>query len=548
MKTKQLFLTGLATAVLSACGGGDGGSSTPATTTTTTPAATKISGTAAVGAALGNAAVQAKCASGSGTATTAADGTFTISIEGATRPCVLSVKTPDGTTLHSVVEAGTGTTATANITPLTELVTASLAQGSTAAFFEQFDASAQGKLSSASVTSATSAVRLVLTGVVDLSNIDPLKDPLVAANGANAGNAQDKLLDQLGDRLDASRTTLGELSTAVASNAGASAVQTALQPAAASCAGLKSGKYHVVELGTPAGAAGEMDAAALQLRLGTEVIPFTADAAQACRFTVPSGAATDTVLVSKSGLSVVLPPAGTVDRLPALLIPAQALTLADLAGNWNGLGYERDGSSPYTASRVTFILDAAGKVTAGADCTGLDSCSAWLPDEYPTMTAASDGGLDVTDKEGTERAYAFKGIDGQLVIVFTHGDGFMMATRQAARALPAVGATNAFWDTTVFPVDSNPATSDGIGATTVSSVKFTAVDAQANTYTRERDDGRVDTWKLNTPLNGLRYRAATPNASGGSEAIAMSIGSTGLNVSIGVNTARRFFNISVNRP
>ncbi|PMX95493.1 hypothetical protein C1X54_38495, partial [Pseudomonas sp. GW460-13] len=78
-----------------------------------------------MGAALPNATVQAKCANGSGTATTAADGTFTISIPDATRPCVLSVTTPDGTILHSVVEAGTGTTAAANITPLTELITAS---------------------------------------------------------------------------------------------------------------------------------------------------------------------------------------------------------------------------------------------------------------------------------------------------------------------------------------------------------------------------------------------------------------------------------------
>ena len=74
MKTTNLFLTGLAAAVLTACGGGGGDSEAPASSAPTT----KISGTAAVGAALGNASVQAKCASGSGTATTAADGTFTI--------------------------------------------------------------------------------------------------------------------------------------------------------------------------------------------------------------------------------------------------------------------------------------------------------------------------------------------------------------------------------------------------------------------------------------------------------------------------------------
>lgn len=64
----------------------------------------------------------------------------------------------------------------------------------------------------------------------------------------------------------------------------------------------------------------------------------------------------------------------------------------------------------------------------------------------------------------------------------------------------------------------------------------------------ELDDGRADTWKVNTPLDGLRYRAPPPYNSGGSQTTSMSIGSTGLNVAIGVNTARRFFSISVNRP
>ncbi len=248
-----------------------------------------------------------------------------------------------------MVEAGTGTTAVANITPLTELVTASLAQGSTTAFFDQFDASAQAKLSSDNLASATQAVRLVLSGVVDLTGIDPVRDPLVAANGANAGNAQDKLLDQLGDRLEASKTTVNELSSAVAANAGAAAIQTALQPAAASCAGLKTGKYHVVELGTEAAEAGDFDAAALKLQIGAESIPFTASTSETCRFTVPgANSTTDTVLVSKSGVSVALPPAGTLPHLPTLLMPAQAIPLADLAGDWNGLGMERDDSaSPY---------------------------------------------------------------------------------------------------------------------------------------------------------------------------------------------------------
>ncbi|SPA53027.1 conserved hypothetical protein [Cupriavidus taiwanensis] len=537
MKTKHLFLTGLAAAVLTACGGG-GGDSTP---TTNAPTATKISGTAAVGAALGGATVQAKCAAGSGTATTAADGTFTLSIEGATRPCVLSVKTPDGTTLHSVVEAGTGTTAVANITPLTELVTASLAQGSTTAFFDQFDAAAQATLTSGNLTSATEAVRLVLTGVVDLTSVDPLKDPLVAANGANAGNAQDKLLDQLGDRLEASKTTLGELSSAVGSNAGAAAVQTALQPAAASCAGLKTGKYHVIGLGSAAAEAGDLDAAALKLQVGNETVPFTAVANEDCRFTVPgANGTTNTVMVAKSGIALAVPPAGPMSDLPTLLLPAQAVALAELAGDWNGLGMERDNSgTPYVSRRVSFSIDAAGKLTKGADCSGVNTCEAWLPEELPTLSVNADGSFKISDSFGSQLAYAFKGTDGQVTVVISHDDGFMLAAKQVVRPLPVVGATNSYWDTVMFGGLVPTLQNAGTWSTVV-----TGVDAQTGSYTRKRvEDGRLDSWKVNSPANGLRYRAAT---SGASEMISLIPGNTGLSLGIAANGA--FYDISVNRP
>ncbi|WP_373376705.1 hypothetical protein [Cupriavidus nantongensis] len=536
MKTKHLFLTGLAAAVLTACGGG-GGDSAP----TAAPTATKITGTAAVGAALGNATVQAKCAAGSGTATTAADGTFTLSIEGATRPCVLSVKTPDGTTLHSVLEAGTGTTAVANITPLTELVTASLAQGSTTAFFEQFDAAAQAKLTSDGLLSATQAVRLVLTGVVDLGSVDPLKDPLVAANGANAGNAQDKLLDQLGDRLEASQTTLDELSSAVGANADAAAVQTALQPAAATCAGLKTGKYHVIGLGSAAAEAGDLDAAALKLQLGNETVPFTAVANDNCRFTVPgTNGATNTVMVAKSGIALAVPPAGPMTDLPTLLVPAQAVALADLAGDWNGLGMERDHSgAPYASRRVTFSIDAAGKLTKGADCSGVNTCEPWLPEELPTLSANADGSIKISDSFGSQLAYAFKGTDGQVTVVITHDDGFMMATKQVVRPLPVVGATNSYWDTLVYGGLVPTLENAGTWSTIV-----TVVDAQTGSYTRKRvEDGRLDSWKVNSPANGLRYRAASIKAS---EMISLVTGNIGLSWGIAVNGS--FYDISVSRP
>ncbi|GLC97533.1 hypothetical protein Tamer19_69420 [Cupriavidus sp. TA19] len=554
MKTTNLFLTGLAAAVLTACGGG-GDSQAPAASA---PATTKISGTAAVGAALGNASVQAKCASGSGTATTAADGTFTIDIPNATRPCVLSVTTPDGTTLHSVVEAGSGTTATANITPLTELITASLAQGDTDAFFNQFDASAQARLTPSGLSTATEAVKLVLTGVVDLTGVDPLKGALVAANGNTAGNAQDKLLDQLGERLESSKTTLDELSSAVASNAGATAVQTALQPAAASCAGLRTGKYHLVGLSYPSGTIAEVDASALTITqkssFGADAtsgpsLTLTPDAAEACRFTVASGGSASTVLMSKSGVGLVVPAVATSSVAVGMLIPAQSLTLADLAGNWNGLGYEReDAGSPLKPSRVTLSLDAAGKATAGADCTGLNSCESWPAAELPTFSAIGNGIFGFNDLYATAQpVYTFKGTDGQVMAVIPHEDGFMVFNKQADRALPVVGTSNAYWDNAVMylpPLGGGTPVLNFTGTEKWSTVVESA-DTQTGIYTRKRvEDGRLDSWKQNVPAPGLRYREPSTAAS---ESIAMVLGNTGVNVSIGVNNAN-FYSISVNRP
>ena len=91
------------------------------------------------GAALPGATVSIKCAAGTGTATTAADGRYTLTLTGASLPCALRVVGTDGSVFHSVV-AGTGTTGTfvANITPLTELLVATATGASPGTFFDGF--------------------------------------------------------------------------------------------------------------------------------------------------------------------------------------------------------------------------------------------------------------------------------------------------------------------------------------------------------------------------------------------------------------------------
>lgn len=543
MKSKLILtgLTGLTVAVLAACGGGGGDS-------TKTVSSTKVSGTAATGAALAGATVTAKCASGSGSATTAADGTFTINIENAQRPCVLSVTTPDGTTLHSVVEAGSENSVVANVTPFTELITAALAQGSTNTFFEQFDANAQARLTSGNLATSTETVRTTLSGLVDLTGFDPLKGALVAANNGKTGNALDQLLDQLGARLKSSGATVGDLSTAIGSNAGTVAIGTILQKASATCAGLRTGDYFMMGPGS-GGFPVSIDADGLTLtpKIPTSVIspsasiaavPMVANTAEACRFDIATF--TGSLLVSKSGVGMLIPSAGSVATggLPALIVPAQKLPLAELAGNWNALTFDTTNGTSFTSARVSFTLDANGKMTAAQTCNDDNACTAWTASELPTLTQQADGSYLAVDSTRTSVAVGFKSTDGVISAVISKSDGIMVAAKENARALPVVGSTNAYWDYVAF---GDTSTQLNRASTTILSV-----DVANSMYTRKRnEDGRLDTWKQNFPTNGLRYRA---KSAGADEAFQLTLGNTGVGVNIGLHVSKPYFDISVGRP
>lgn len=78
-----------------------------------------MNGTAATGAPLAG-AVSATCKTGTGTATSNADGSFTVVVNDGVGPCLLSI-TAGGVTMHSIT-SGSGATQTANITPMTNLL------------------------------------------------------------------------------------------------------------------------------------------------------------------------------------------------------------------------------------------------------------------------------------------------------------------------------------------------------------------------------------------------------------------------------------------
>lgn len=195
----------LVSCMLAACGGGGpSNSGTPSTDLS-------VSGTAATGKAIAGAAISAKCQVGTGTATTDLNGTFTLNIPGGKLPCVLQIANPvDGTKLHTIA-TGSGSTAIANITPLTEMLIARVLRNDPAVFFATFDpAIAVNTMTAANLKAAQGDVGAILSDTVDTSSLtDFIATTLRAATASDLtrGDAQDKLLDALRAKLSPAQIT-----------------------------------------------------------------------------------------------------------------------------------------------------------------------------------------------------------------------------------------------------------------------------------------------------------------------------------------------------
>lgn len=117
-RLQRVLLMSVAAGVIGCGGGSDGDDGPPA------PVATKLSGTAAVDAPVGGAAVQARCMGGEILeTTTAANGTWTMDTTGNTLPCGIRVSgggLAAGQALHSVALDFSNV----NVTPLTDLMVA----------------------------------------------------------------------------------------------------------------------------------------------------------------------------------------------------------------------------------------------------------------------------------------------------------------------------------------------------------------------------------------------------------------------------------------
>lgn len=501
----SLMLSVAAVATLAACGGG--GSDAPA------PAPAALNGVAAVGRALAGATVEARCRGGfTGTATASANGSYSIPFTSGSLPCVLRA-TSGATVLHSLARGSN----TAHITPVSQLVVAHLAGVSPAGYYGSFNDTVADGLTAARVDAAhASVVNTLRSGGVDFSAFGNLMTAtLVAANGANAGNAYDQALDALAQRMTARGLTLAALTDAVLRGSPANTVQTVntpslppqslLQPAAPSCNALRSGAYRLVipKQGTIAGQFSteiiRVDAVAgTILNADGDTGTFAPAAAGNCLFTTANGQ----FAVSPAGVVVLRSQEDGVMRL-GVAFPEQAHALADLAGSWQSLGVDED-TNGFSTDSLAANVSAAGGITATSYCADVVTCQVLAAHPPVTFSVNAAGGFTLTDTTGwTERFFAYRSGNGDLMLVeLMHTGGFALWTPQRATGPVALGARLSSWGAWMGPdLQSN---------TPFSWTDYTTTASDATSWTRvSASDGHSETLTANSPRAGWVTRPET---------------------------------------
>ncbi|RZL86124.1 MAG: hypothetical protein EOP82_31055 [Variovorax sp.] len=544
------FRAGCAAALvlsLAACGGGGDGSGlaltgsnnpAPAADTPKAEPSVQLSGTAATGAALASATVAVKCATGSGSATTDASGAYALKLEGGALPCMIKVTGTQGgveVTLHSLAEAGTTdaasatTSAAANATPLTEMIVAQLSAGLPADLFTSFGTASGAQVTTDKLVAATNAVLTALkeaTGI-DLGAIDPFKTQLVAAttSAPDAGNAYDKLLDALGDKvaLESLPQVVNQIASgATSGNSGSlGEVMTSVdQGYLPGCPVMVSGKYRLVDFFGRTNVR-QIDFKAMKFSTLDSQAPYdiTADPAKACEFVAADAAGTAarfTFVMGSSGLG-----SYRTENLQngktsiGYIFPQQSHTASEFTGEWRML---HSGAFPdntpivfeHVVGKLNFQADGKADV-CDYDYATLGTCS---PDTEANLTFVSrdDGGI--TLNSGAAQAavmYGYRTPNGAFnVFGTTNPDGLntpqteqtnFVLTKPQATVLPAVGFTVKYWDVSFNQAGANRTTSVAADINTT-----TAVSGDVETKTRT-SDGRVTDVRNNYPLTGMRYRA-----------------------------------------
>ncbi|MEL4178296.1 hypothetical protein [Roseateles sp. PN1] len=561
-KQHSLTIGLLAAAALAACGGSGSDVSDPVVSETPAPAATPgtftLAGTAAKGAALAAATVKVKCATGADKTETKADGSYSLTLTGATLPCALEVTGTEGSVFHSVVPGSGGSGSyTANITPLTTMMVAQLAGASPANYFADFGSNTA--VSPAAVTQALDYIKTAVASITDLGTMNPLSDALVV------GNPLDQKIDAVMSALTSAKLTLQDVTNNIASNPAAPAVLTTpLAPAAGTCAWLKSGKFRMINPAEPDPKwrhhVLSIDAKALQAT-DQDGVKLNFEDKGKCLFSVTGssdGSATGAQVMVASG-GVLLAhnqPTANDPRSLAVGLPEQNLPLAELAGTWSIAVWDNQYSNATANGQVAVLgeieLDAKGAIISDKDCLGIQACTA-VAGPSATLTSNSTGGFDL-NQGGSKvgRAFLYKSLGGQAVFIFVSDEGnWGVGTRKQAlpAALPAVGTVNHYREVSLSGNGS-------ISALREDSNTVTAIDVGSRSLSRLRaSDQRGESYVYDKPRDGLRYRAPNSCTFAGvpgncAEVVGMPLQGMGINLSLStvLTPSSAFFNVAVGKP
>jgi hypothetical protein len=163
---------------------------------------------AATGAGIANASVTAKCATGTPlTGTTDANGSYNLVLDGRTLPCMVQVTggTPS-VTLHSFAQAA----GRVNITPVTDLIVAKALGSDPATAFTGYVAA-----NGTTIETGLAAAKTYVSTQINAITGGTIADPLTGA--FSVGDADDKVLDALGNAMSAAGKTIAHLRTAAQS-------------------------------------------------------------------------------------------------------------------------------------------------------------------------------------------------------------------------------------------------------------------------------------------------------------------------------------------
>lgn len=409
--------------LLAACGSGGGGGDALAGST--------VSGVAATGLAIANGQVSLKCTAGTApSATTLADGSFSVDVSSVTLPCVLRVDFNDAATgapqeLYSLAQ-GAGTV---NITPVTDMVLANLSTSGVAAdVFDKFDANQVKTYSADRINTAVQTVKAALQSQgVDISNLpdDPIRTKLQAADGSGKGDAQDNMLDEIHAKLTEQGKTLHDfesemnaghetrgLTTSTGQPGDAAAGQTAYEancqvchgprmPDAVNAANIRNAiQDNEGGMGALAGTitSAIADDIATYMANGVGSGSGTALTAQTITFVSPGDQTLGVAVPALSATATSGLPVTITSSTPAVCaVSNNSLTL--VAAGTCSLSADQSGDATYNAAPtvvVTFTVASASGVVLPSQTITFASPGPQVVGTPVTLSASADSGLTVS--------------------------------------------------------------------------------------------------------------------------------------------------------